>query len=121
MLDIQGNPSTAYYPQTDGQTKRINQEVEIYLQFYINYQQLDWQQWLPFAEFTYNDHQHSSTGKTPFTLTNGGHLYKGFELHKGNSPVQTTKTIVLEGQNLQEARETLKKTQAAMTRAYDQH
>jgi transposase InsO family protein len=80
MLDIKGNPSTAYHPQTDGQTERINQEVEIYLRFYLNYQQDNWSQQLPLAEFAYNDHQHSSTGHSPFTLTNGTNPYKGFEL-----------------------------------------
>jgi len=34
--------SMAYHPQTDGQTERINQEVETFLQHYINYQQDDW-------------------------------------------------------------------------------
>ena len=33
--------SMAYHPQTDGQTERINQEVGIFLQHYINYQQDD--------------------------------------------------------------------------------
>jgi len=43
--------STAYHPQTDGQTKRINQEVEIFLRHYINYQQDNWVKWLATVEF----------------------------------------------------------------------
>ena len=32
----------AYHPQTDGQTKRINQEIGVFLRYYVNYQQDDW-------------------------------------------------------------------------------
>jgi len=41
----------AYYPQTDGQTERINQEIEVFLRHYINYKQDDWTKWLATAEF----------------------------------------------------------------------
>jgi len=42
---------TAYYPQTDGQTEQINQEIGIFLKHYINYQQDNWTDWLAAAEF----------------------------------------------------------------------
>ena len=42
LLGIHSLPSTAYHPQTDGQTEWVNQELEIYLRFYVNYQQDDW-------------------------------------------------------------------------------
>ena len=41
-LGIEWNPSTIYYPQTNGQTERINQEIEQYLRLYISYHQDDW-------------------------------------------------------------------------------
>jgi hypothetical protein len=47
--------STAYHPQTDGQTERINQEVEGFLRKYINSKQNNWARWLAIAEFQYND------------------------------------------------------------------
>ena len=47
MLDITQNASTAFHPQTDGQTERVNQEVEKYLRIFINYHQDDWADWLP--------------------------------------------------------------------------
>src|ERR1700734_1383006 len=61
MLGIERRLSTAYHPQTDGQTERVNQEVEQYLRRFVNYEQDDWAEWLPLAEFTYNDHVSSST------------------------------------------------------------
>jgi hypothetical protein len=76
-LGIQRNLSTAYHPQTDGQTERINQEVETYLRAFINYRQDDWTKWLPMAEFHYNDKTHAATGQTPFMLNYGLHPWKG--------------------------------------------
>jgi len=68
---------TAYHPQTDGQTERINQEIGMFLQHYVNYQQDDWMNWLATAEFQYNDKRHTATGKIPFELNFGRHPWKG--------------------------------------------
>jgi len=45
-LGIKRTMSIAYHSQTDGQTERINQEVEEFLRHYINYRQDDWTKWL---------------------------------------------------------------------------
>jgi hypothetical protein len=37
QMGIDYRPSTAYYPQTNGQIERTNQTMEIYLQYYVNY------------------------------------------------------------------------------------
>ncbi|SJL08498.1 uncharacterized protein ARMOST_11862 [Armillaria ostoyae] len=71
MLDITQNASTAFHPQTDGQTERVNQEVEKYLRIFINYHQTDWADWLPLAEFAHNNRAHSATGKSPFMILYG--------------------------------------------------
>jgi len=42
---------TAYHPQTDGQTERINQEIGTFLRYYVNYQQDNWMNWLAAVEF----------------------------------------------------------------------
>ena len=77
ILGTKKKLSTAYYPQTNGQTERINQEIGMFLQHYINYQQDDWAEWLAAAEFAYNDKKHATTGKTPFKLNFGRHPWKG--------------------------------------------
>ncbi|EKM48439.1 uncharacterized protein PHACADRAFT_58702, partial [Phanerochaete carnosa HHB-10118-sp] len=78
-LGIEANPSTAYHPQTDGQTERINREIEQYLRLFINYRQADWAEWLPLATFLYNNKVHSSTGYTPFFVNKGYHPYEGIQ------------------------------------------
>ncbi|SNX84754.1 related to pol protein [Melanopsichium pennsylvanicum] len=65
-LVIHHSLSTAYHPQTDGQTERVNQVVEQYLRMYCNYEQDNWVTWLPMAEFVYNNTVHSSIGVSPF-------------------------------------------------------
>ena len=76
-LRITRQLSTAYYPQIDGQTERMNQEVGTFLQHYINSQQDDWMEWLAAMEFQYNDKKHAAIEKTPFKLNFGRHLWKG--------------------------------------------
>lgn len=78
-LGITGNPSTAYHPQTDGQTERINQELENYLRIFTSYRQDDWPDWLPLAAFAYRNRVHSGTGFSPFYMTHGHHAYTGVE------------------------------------------
>lgn len=65
--------STAFHPQTDGQTERQNQTLEHYLRCYTNYRQTDWYDKLPLAEFTYNNSEHSTTRMTPFYALYGYH------------------------------------------------
>jgi len=54
-LVVEQRLSTAFHPQKDGQTERINAILEQYLRAYINYQQDNWCGYLPFAEFAYNN------------------------------------------------------------------
>ncbi|MBW0498756.1 hypothetical protein O181_038471 [Austropuccinia psidii MF-1] len=63
--------STAYHPETDGQTERVDQILEQYLLIYVSYHQDHWNIWLPLAEFAYNNSDHSSTKKSPFFTVYG--------------------------------------------------
>lgn len=65
--------STAYHPQTDGQTERANRTLEENLRAYVNTRQNDWDAHLPILETAYNDTVNPSTGFTPFYLNYGMH------------------------------------------------
>ena len=54
-MGIHANRSSAFHPQTDGQTERLNSTLEQYLRMYCDYQQDDWASLLPMAEFSYNN------------------------------------------------------------------
>src|SRR5882762_11000967 len=119
MTRVESNLSTAYHPQTDGQTKRINQEVKQYLHIFVNERQTDWPNWLPSASFSYNDKTHLSTGYSPFYINHGMHPYKGTNPHTEYKS-QSAKDFVNEIKKVrQEAKSALKQTAETMKKFYD--
>ena len=60
--------STAYHPQTDGETKHVNQELKTYLHIFCQNDLFSWSDHLPTAEFTYNHWPHSVTETSSFYL-----------------------------------------------------
>ena len=72
-LGTQVHLSSAYHPQTDGQTEHTNATLEQYLCCYTCYQQDNWATLLPLAEFAYNNAVHTSTEQTPFEANYGYH------------------------------------------------
>jgi hypothetical protein len=70
-LGIQANMSMAYHPQTDGQSERTNQSLEVFIQCYCAEEQDNWHIWLPMAEFAHNQWPNATTKKTPFELIMG--------------------------------------------------
>ena len=72
-LSIDRRLSTAYHPQTDGQTERVNATMEQYLRAYCNYQQDNWAELLTTAEFCDNNTVSSTTKQTPFFANYGYH------------------------------------------------
>jgi len=68
-LGIKRRMSTAYHRQTDRQTEITNQVLEGYLRNFVNYDQNDWYQMLPLAEYTYNNSKASAPKLTPFSPT----------------------------------------------------
>ena len=73
FLRIKRRLSAAFHSQTNGQIKRQNSTMEAYLRAFVNWEQNDWAQLLPMAEFAYNNAKNASIGHTPFELNCGFH------------------------------------------------
>src|SRR6267142_2839238 len=71
QLEVTQNLSTAYHPQTDGQSEKTNQQVETALQIYCNYQQNDWAKWLPIVQYAINARPSATTKQAPYKLWMG--------------------------------------------------
>ena len=71
ILDIKQNISTAYHPQTDGQSEQTNQWLEQFLRIYVNHQQNNWASYLPVAQYAHNAWLNSTTKQEPFKLILG--------------------------------------------------
>jgi len=81
--------STAFHPQTDGQTERQNQTMEQYLRAFCNYEQDNWVELLPLAEFAYNNAINSSTRMTPFWANYHYHPVMQFKAPKQPSSLKS--------------------------------
>ena len=63
--------STAYHPQTDGTTERVNQEIKAYLAIYCHAHRESWKKAIPTMELTHNNQRHADRHQTPFKLMQG--------------------------------------------------
>ena len=93
--------STAYHPQTDGQTERTNRTLEDMLRAYVGYDQSDWDKKLTAAEFAYNSAPNASTKHTPFALVYGHNPKTPASFFKlSNDTVQATSEFLKNLDNL---------------------
>ena len=72
--------STAFHPQTDGQTERQNQVLEHYLRVFADEKQTNWAGLLSMAEYAYMNSWHTAIGTTPFHLMYGYHPEIRYEI-----------------------------------------
>jgi len=70
-LDMRLHFTSRYHPEANGQAERTNQTLEQYLRIYCNYQQDNWSELLPLAEFAYNNAPSATTGISPFFANKG--------------------------------------------------
>ena len=104
LLRIKPSLTTNFYPQSDGQTERLNQVLEQFLRMFTTNRQDDWADLLPLAEFAYNNASHAATGFFPFYATYGYHPTLSF-MTPTSSIVPTAEDRV---KYLQEVHEELK-------------
>ena len=71
ILRINAKLSTAFHPETDGQSEIANQEMERHLRTYVNHFQDNWVDLLPMAEFAANANPSATTKIPPFQATRG--------------------------------------------------
>ena len=114
MLGIESKLSTAFHPQTDGQTERVNQELEQYLRMFIDHRQEQWLDWLGTAEFAYNNKAHSSTKTLPFKTNYRQDPRIGFEMRRKGKYEGAEKFVIKMKEVQEEAKAALGKAQEEM-------
>jgi len=119
LLGIQTKLSTAYHLQTDGQTKRINQELEQYLRVFINHRQEQWPDWLGTAEFAYNNKIHTATKNLLFKVNYRQDLRMGFEGRRKGKYEAAGKFVKKIRKIQEEAKAALEKAQEEMKKFAD--
>ena len=120
-LGIELALSTAYHPQTDGQSERTNQEVEQALRTVISFHQDDWVDRLPVIEFTLNNWYHSGL-KTTLFYVNYGYYPQIGSLPRVHSPIKSVEDFIDHLHQLQKnTEESLLKAAEDMKKFYDRH
>ena len=121
MLGIKTKLSTAFHSQTDGQMERMNQELEQYLQFFVDHRQKDWPEWLASAEFAINNKAHSTTKVSPFMANYGRELRMRGDIRRKGKVEKATEFVEKLKRVQEEVGAALKKTQEEMKRYADRN
>jgi hypothetical protein len=109
-LQIEPTFSTAYHPQTDGQSEHFNQWLEGYLRAFINHRQIDWADWLVLTEFAHNSAQTDATSRSPFQIVYGHSPVMSPSLEPTGTPVANDRAQEL-AKRIAEVKATLQWTQ----------
>ena len=117
--------STAYHPQTDGQTEKANKTIEEQLRHYVDYHQSNWDEYLFLCEIAYNSSVHLSTGYTPYYLNHGEEMHLPLtQALTTNQPTKNESALKLLNElndKLTTAQQNIKAAQAKQVKYADQH
>jgi hypothetical protein len=112
--------SSAYHPQTDGQTEVVNRTIEMYLRCFTSAMPKQWVKWLPWVEYCYNTSFHSATKHTPFEIVYGRSPPTLLSYIPGTTRSAAVEdAMVARDQILREVRKQLGGAQNRMKQVYD--
>ena len=125
ILNSKQKLSSAFRPQTDGQTERTNRFIQDYLRGSINSFQNDWDDFINIAEFAYNSRFHSSIGMSPFEADIGYNPYTPIDV-KRDKEFKSLKTseqefLLRQEANLKIAQDCMAQAQETMKYYYDRN
>ena len=125
QLGTKINMSTAYHPQTDGQTENANKTLEQELRAFVAYHQDDWDDWLVTCEIATNSAVQTSTGFTPYYLNYGQEIslplsqaIKNSKLNQNENAIQLIEKL---NENLEQARKNVIDAQQRQAHYANQH
>ena len=104
----------------DGQTKRMNRDLQQYLCLFTVEKQHKWVDWLPIAQFSYNTKKQASTQKSPFEVTQSYSPRMGFEQRITKAPAADKFTTIIQN-TLAQTKANLEKAQEWMKAQADKH
>ncbi|MCO5557885.1 hypothetical protein L7F22_011457 [Adiantum nelumboides] len=112
--------SSSFHPQTDGQSKEANSTILDLLKCYVSKHKGKWEQYLSLVEYAYNNTVHSSTGKVPFEIVEGGKKVPPI-LHTRDKIFEADKYVLDMDEMYKKVKVALEKTQAKQKKAVDRH
>src|SRR5260370_12878665 len=104
LLQMRLHFTLGYHLEGDGQTEQANQVLEQYLQIYMNYQQDNWTEFLPLAEFAYNNATNATMGVSPFFANKSYHPEITVDLQAASTSTEAEQFVT----NLSELQDMLK-------------
>nr|KYP47835.1 Transposon Ty3-I Gag-Pol polyprotein [Cajanus cajan] len=112
--------STAYHPESNGQTEVFNRVLEQYLRSFVHEKPSQWSKFISLAEWSYNTSVHSGTGLTPYEITYGKPPPTIPHYILGSSNIEAVDSVLTTREALYELlQKRLSKAQAAMKHSAD--
>ena len=114
--------STAFHPQTDGQSEVVNKVIEMYLRCVTGDRPRAWVDWLTWAEYCYNTSYHAALHTTPFEMVYGRPPPRMLPFEDGTARTEAAGDLLrTRDEILDEARQRLLQAQQLSKKYYDAH
>jgi hypothetical protein len=122
LAGVQLRMSTAFHPQTDGQSEIVNKTIAMYLRCITGDRPRAWLDWLPWAEYCYNTSYHSALRTTPFEVVYGRPPPALLPYTAGSAATESVDALLRDRDMfLADVRDRLLQAQAYAKKYYDEH